>query len=130
MKIDDWVIIVQIGGEGGDLKLYGCQTPNGWEYTREIFDHSAAMLDEPLVHHRSHVVSSIEEGLHLLDRYPWHRLYPIKVHPYFAGAVMSAVRTRILNEGGNALRDLDRWEQVCSQDIKAHELAAQLKAER
>ena len=108
-------VILDIGAEGGGLTLFGRRTPAGWEFMRELVDHSAAMLDEPTIHHRSEVVNTLEEGLCLLDRYPWHRLFPLKVHPEFSAAILAAVRQRIAHDGEGAARGLGRWERVCSE---------------
>jgi hypothetical protein len=115
MTTKDWQVIIQIGAEGGDLTLYGRKAPTGWEFTREVVDQSAAMLDEAAIHHASKVATTFEEALCLLDRYPWFRLYPLKVHPDFAKAILVAARERIVALGGHALRNLERWERVCSQ---------------
>lgn len=112
-------IILQVGAEGGDLSLYGRRTPSGWEFMREVVDQTAAMLDEPTIQHQSETVTTVAEALCLLDRYPWHRLYPLKVHPEFRVLILEAAHARITKEGGSALRGLERWERVCRRSGNA-----------
>ncbi len=112
-------IILQVGAEGGDLSLYGRRTPSGWEFMREVVDQTAAMLGEQTIQHQSETVTTIDEALHLLDTYPWHRLYPLKVHPEFSVLILEAARARINKEGGSALRGLERWERVCGKSGNA-----------
>ena len=37
------VVIVQIGGEGGDLTIYGVRTHAGWRFSQEVVDQSSLM---------------------------------------------------------------------------------------
>jgi hypothetical protein len=107
-------VVLKIGGEGGGLTLFGKRNSDGWKFLRELVDQSAAMLDEPTIHHRSEAVTTLQEGLSLLDPYPWHRLHPLKAHPEFGAEIWSVVRQRIERDGGSALRGLGRWEAICA----------------
>jgi hypothetical protein len=76
-------VIVEVGGEGGSITLYGVRTERGWCFSRESIDWTPELLDEERVHKRSSVVDNWEAALDLLDRYPWPKLVPIAVHPEF-----------------------------------------------
>ena len=65
--------------------------------------------------HSSEVVDTWEGALALLDRYPWHLLFPLKVHPDFKQQVIDLVRGRY--EAGNVPEPdsrLEKWSRVCS----------------
>ena len=74
------------------------------------------MLDGTVIQHESDVVDDWEGALCLLDRYPWHRLFPLLVHPEFKERVLQAIKdryqaTNIPNQYG-----MDRWMAICSSD--------------
>ena len=69
---------------------------------------------EGVIHHRSSVVDSWEEALKLLDRYPWHRLYPLRVHPEFRQKIWVEVQRRLSSEGDNEglEHEIGLWRRV------------------
>jgi len=120
-------VIVEIGGEGGSLAIYGIRTKLGWIFSREVVDQSLLFIDEgPTIQHSSKIVSSWPEALELLDRYPWPQLCPIKVHPEFRKMVLDAVLERNKAKGNakspgwkrapKEKREIqfERWEELCS----------------
>lgn len=111
-------VILQIGGEGGDLIIYGVRTPTGWKFFREVVDQSSLMLDESAIEHRSDVVDNWEGALGLLDRYQWHRLFPLQVHPEFKERVLQEVKARYQASNGQNLGNygMERWMRQCSSD--------------
>lgn len=111
-------VILQIGGEGGDLIIYGVRTPTGWKFFREVVDQSSLMLDESAIEHRSDVVDNWEGALGLLDRYQWHRLFPLQVHPEFKERVLQEVEARYQarNRPDRGNYGMERWMRLCSSD--------------
>ena len=107
-------IILFIGAEGGGITLYGEQTQDGWRFQRNVRDQTPWMLNAEEIRHDSTFTSSWDEALTLLDRYPWHRLFPIEVHPKFRQAVWAAVQQRYA--GADAERSLERWRDRCGID--------------
>ena len=104
--------IIKVGAEGGSLTLYGVRNGHAWLYSRHVFDQTMSWVDGgPEVEHDSEVVSTWTAALKLLDEYPWHRLYPLKVHPDFQAKVLKAVVARNKRDGN--VRGLDRWKRVC-----------------
>jgi hypothetical protein len=111
-------VILELGAEGGSITIMGRKSPGGaWRFCLE--KNEAAMADllseEDLAdfasgdfHSRSAFVSSFDEALRLIDQYPWHRLWPTKVHSEFYDSVLAAVRKR----GG----DVERWIRMLSQE--------------
>lgn len=105
-------IILWAGVEGGGIKLFGIRLDGGWRFQRNVVDQTPLMLDEEEIRHDSMFTSSWEEALALLDRYPWHRFSPIRVHPEFRQAVWAAVEARYT--GRKAEEDLERWRDRCA----------------
>jgi hypothetical protein len=104
-------VILRVGAEGGSVTLHGVRTEDGWRFQRSVVDQTPWMLDEAEIRHDSQFTSSWDEALALLDRYPWQRLFPIRVHPEFRQVVWSAVQTRYA--GNNAENDLEWWRDRC-----------------
>jgi len=58
-------------------------------------------------------VSSLAEALRLLDRYPWHRLYPLHAHLEFRVVVYDAVSDRYKSQNDHQLERLHDWKELC-----------------
>jgi hypothetical protein len=105
-------IIVEVGADGGSLTLLGQRNGRGWLYSMNLFDQTLSWVDDgPEVERTSKVVKTWATALKLLDKYPWHRFYPLRVHPEFKERVLTAAVARNkcdYNEYG-----VDRWEQLC-----------------
>jgi hypothetical protein len=74
-------MVLKVGAEGGSLTIYGLRSPQGWRFSRQSIDDSAAFLGELREQRDSEIVESWEEALKLLKPYPWQKLYPLEVHP-------------------------------------------------
>jgi hypothetical protein len=107
------VLIVEVGAEGGSIKLYGLKVEGRWKFSRHVIDQTPALIGDATIDHRTAVVESWTEALELLQRYPWHRLQPVSVHPEFHQAVFDAVRTRYRSEGQMNPSNLDVWSEIC-----------------
>lgn len=106
-------IIVEVGAEGGSVTLYGIRSRGGWVFSRQAIDHFAETSDgtwEPLNSPKS---ASWSEALELLDFYPWHQLFPLRVHPDFRGAVFDAVKVRYGDAEDSVWNRLADWKKVC-----------------
>jgi hypothetical protein len=106
-------IIVEVGAESGSVTLYGIRSNRGWIFSRHSIDQSAAFLAEPSHVLDSQSVSSWTEALALLDSYPWHRLYPLQVHPDFREAVFDAVKVRYGDAENSVWNRLADWKTLC-----------------
>ena len=102
--------VVEIGGEGGSITLEGRRDSHGrWQF--RLATNEAALYDmlgedsPPPV--EAPWVSSWNEALALLDRYPWPLLSPEAVHPEFIDAVFAAVAAH--RRGGP--REVERWKR-------------------
>jgi hypothetical protein len=107
-------VIVEIGGEGGSITLYGRRTESGWLFSRKVIDQTPLLLPEEFpegIQHKSSVVDSWEEALKLLDQYPWHRLYPLRVHPEFRQKIWVEVQRRLSSQGDNKRLE-HNWRRV------------------
>lgn len=89
-------IIVEIGAEGGSLKVLGrlddnC-TPN---YSIQLRDQSLELLSEEesgsTIHRDSEWTASWDNAMKSLGRYPWPMLYPLYVHPEYRERVLANV---------------------------------------
>jgi len=90
----------EVGSEGGSITLLRENSGDGWRF-RVKTDETAAyeMLSEEdqediEFQTASRAVGSFEEALEQLDRYPWTRLIPLKVHPEFLQQILAAVEKR------------------------------------
>ena len=115
-------IIVSIGGEGGSIDLYGYRdATNGWRFCRGVNDQTPAILPEGeyggrTSNHSSAWVTGWDEGLQLLDRYPWARLTGLAVHPIFRQRAWTAVQQRLENAHGPGVgRAREAWARLCGQ---------------
>lgn len=113
--MNDREIILLVGAEGGGVTLYGVRDGEGWQFSFKMVDQTPVMLDGKEIVRDSRLVESWDEALKMLDRYPWTKLSPIRVHPAFRKAVWSAVQQRYT--GTNPRRDLARWRDRC--DVEA-----------
>lgn len=102
-------IVLMVGCEGGGVTLYGMREGARWRFTRNVVDQTPSMLDEAEIEHNSPFVESFDEALKLMDRYPWHRLSPIKVHPDFRKTVWGAVQQRLADDDDGR----ERWRDRC-----------------
>jgi hypothetical protein len=108
-------IIVRVGAEGGDVTLYGVRDGRRWLFSREVIDQTPLMIDESAIEHSSETVTTWRRALKLLDKYPWHHLYPLEVHPEFRERVMAEVIKRFEAENNIDPYRLPDWEQVCGR---------------
>ena len=110
-------VILKVGAEGGSITILGSESPSGdWSFCFERNEAAIADLlsEEDLAgfgpedfYHRSDFVSTFDEALDLIDRYPWHKLWPLEVRPKFHDRVFAAVKQR----GG----DVERWKDRLSR---------------
>lgn len=94
-------VILKVAGEGGSVALYGIREGNGWHFDLDFIDESV----EP----RAAVADSWEGALRLLDRYPWHLLTPVRVHPEFRERILEAVEKRCVAERDTVSASIQRW---------------------
>jgi len=111
-------VIVEIGGEGGSIALLGVRdTAGGWHFRLDrdestLADFLPDDLDPASLRGRTGWVASWEEALGLLDRYPWHRLYPLGLHPEFRDRIFAAVAERAAKEDRETAMHIARaWER-------------------
>jgi hypothetical protein len=93
-------IVLEVGCEGGSITLVRESSQNGAQFRVET-DETAAyeMLsdeDREGIEFQTTApsVGSLEEALEQLDKYPWTRLSPLKIHPEFRQQILSVVETR------------------------------------
>ena len=106
--------IVEIGGEGGSIRLQGRRGAAGaWQF--RLGTNEAALYDmlgeEPPPPKEVPWVSSWDEALALLDRYPWPLLYPLQVHAEFKEAVFAAIEAH--ERGGPG--QVERWRDTLDE---------------
>ena len=110
-------VILEVGGEGGSIKLLGLETNGQWAF--KVSTGESALLDEDDLHGHSSPerpwVASWETALEQLDQYPWAKLYPLSVHPKFSAKVMAAVMDRI---GSDNQSRWSEWQSVLNNESK------------
>lgn len=114
------VVIVHVGGAGGEVKLLGRRGTNRqWEFCRVSTDSSWAMLDEEMDLNPTPTpepiwVATWDEAVALLDRNPWAQLVPLSVHEEFRDEVLFEVTRRLMTAPSpRAESQMDRWLKVC-----------------
>jgi hypothetical protein len=102
--------VLMVGAAGGSITLYRWEiSAECWLWAMQtnevvlydLLDGEDGFDSRDAVKHL--IANSFEEGLKLLDRYPWTRLEPMEVHPQYRVAILEAVR----NRGGT--REEARW---------------------
>src|SRR5262249_26030188 len=85
-------VILEVGAEGGAITLYGVRAPDGWRFSTSMLDQTPSLLPDAFHEQGSRKdyegVNPWEAALRLIDRYPWHRLHPLTVHPEFGERVL------------------------------------------
>ena len=104
-------VIVEIGAEGGSITLLGIRSQRGWLYSMSAEEW--ALEDEGGYGYDSNAVDTWEAALVLLDRYPWHKLYPLQVHSEFGPQIWSALEKRF-GSGATSKSNMDRWRELCT----------------
>jgi len=95
-------MVLEVGAEGGSITLLGNKDTVGqWRFwmrtdettvTNLLDKEDIQDLGSPL--RTSESVSSFPEAIALLNRYPWFRMTPIRIHPEFRFAILSEVQRR------------------------------------
>lgn len=108
------VTILEVGSEGGSVSLLAKIDSDGKWIFRVTNDESslADLLDEPDLKEHSYGqtewVSSWDQALSLMDKYPWPRLCPVVIHESFVRQIAEALQART---GENPVTNR-RWRRV------------------
>ena len=95
-------IVLEVGAEGGSITLVR-ERNTGTDWQFQLKTNETALYDllskedrEAVGESFAHTgyVSSFQEALCLLDRYPWFRLFPMNFHSAFLDAVLLEIRKR------------------------------------
>ena len=91
------IIVVQVGAEGGSIRLIAQPLTSGWRYRCTIIDQTDRWLDDESIDksRQSPWAYNWSEALRLLDRYPWAELYPKAVNREFSSRVVEAALSRL-----------------------------------
>lgn len=108
-------VILQIGGEGGSAALYGMRVNAGWLFSLDFIELDSALTSEQLPVGGSNIAESWPDAISLLDRYPWHNLQPLMVHPEFRSAVLNELKTRCEKLNCGEPRYGEKWTALCAQ---------------
>lgn len=87
-------LILEVGAEGGNIRLLRRHGANGPEFRVQTSESAISQDDPDLVLPPRAWVSNWEAALEQLDSYPWARLYPVSVHPDIRDAVGVALKQR------------------------------------
>ena len=105
-------LILQIGAAGGLLSVWSVNAEDGTRSFLVKRDESTLMdfMDKEDASNFNYCSEtgqfrSFDDALGVLDRYPWHRLYPLFVHRDFIDLVLKAVE----NRGGET--EANRWRR-------------------
>lgn len=117
-----WITVLEVGGEGGSMRLNGRQLKNGqWIFTRvtnegtlkDFLSEEDQHLLSLAIKEESKVVVGWDQGIRLMNS-AWPMLFPLKVHPAFGEAVWAA----LLQVSKKGLRSfhLRDWAVMCFPD--------------
>ena len=106
-------LVLEIGAAGGSLSVWSETDKDGAQFFFVVQDESILkdFLDKEdgsdlIYNSKTGRLNSFAAALNVLDRYPWHRLYPSFVHPGFIDPVCAAVMSR----GGE--KEASRWRRI------------------
>jgi hypothetical protein len=102
--------ILKVGAEGGSITLTAVRRKQGWQYRLFVDDQTPEFLDEPSIQYNLNNICSWKKALRLLDRYHWHQLYPLEVHPEFRHKIRAAFRRRVAKT--KPPLSADRWREI------------------
>jgi hypothetical protein len=118
-------LILRLGLVPGKIELLGTRVSHGWRFRTLVVDQGAMMLtdedrgDLPLEsRHKSEWVDTWRAALALLDKYRWHRLYPVFAHPDFQQRVWTAVQKRFERDKSKRLSrpfSYYAWRERCGR---------------
>ena len=117
-------VIVEIGAEGGSIKVFSRSTADGsLEYSVQMRDQTMTFLsgDEagPEIRRDSAWTKSWDSAIKALGRWPWPMLYPMYVHPEFRERVLVGVHQYRGRDGQPARESaVKRWVEACSPSGK------------
>jgi hypothetical protein len=113
-------VVVEIGGEGGSLKLFASAPPAAPNYVLAITDQSLLLIGEgEVIEGERGRATSWRGALKLLDKYPWHQLYPLYVHPDYLKRILAAVRRRLARRGPAHIRyRLQEWREASQAEAE------------
>ena len=106
--------VLEIGAEGGSITLLR-ERKAGEDWQFQVETNESALYDLLSEADRNKIgeqfaetgyVRSFQEGMVLLDRYPWFRFHPLNVHPEFLNSVLIEVRKR-----GGTIEEA-RWREM------------------
>jgi|HubBroStandDraft_1064217.scaffolds.fasta_scaffold78769_2 hypothetical protein len=115
-------IILEIGAEGGSLKVLGRLDDNCMPYySIQLRDQSLEFLSEEesgsTIRRDSEWTASWDDAIKNLGRYPWPMLYPLYVHPDYRERVLANVEQYRGRDGQPARASaVEKWTRVCQQD--------------
>lgn len=106
-------LVLEIGAAGGSLSVWSVTAKDGARSFFVVRDESTLkdFLDKEdgsgiTYYSKTGRLNSFTAALVVLDRYPWHRLYPSFVHQDFIDIVYAAVMSR----GGE--EEANRWRRI------------------
>jgi hypothetical protein len=114
----DPVTIIDIGAEGGSIKVLARSDGASVEYSVRMRDQTLTFLegDEkgPEIRRDSGWTESWDQAVKLLARWPWPMLYPVFVHADYRERVLLAVQQFRGRDGQPARASaIKKWEEAC-----------------
>ena len=118
-------VIIKVGAEGGSWTLFGRKKSpeGGWEFAA---GENNMWMDSPS---KSEWVSDWNSALKLYAKYPWHALYPLKVHKNFRAEVELALEEQLMHDERLRAQDksgihLPDWLRHCDERVQEKILQA------
>lgn len=111
-------LILEIGAEGGSLKVVGRRNADGtWLYRTSLRDQTVVLfenIDAGETRKESGWVDTWDELILALDKYPWAMLFVLRVHPESSDQILAEAEPRLVNAPGHiAEMRLARWKERC-----------------
>jgi hypothetical protein len=117
-KNDAETVILEVGGEGGSIKLLGKESDEGWAFNVSSEESGLLGDDEDYTPPVRPWVKSWDEAVQQLDQYPWPNLYPLEVHPDFIARVETALKMRVAPDDKGVWPKWSALREVADGDVR------------
>jgi hypothetical protein len=121
--VDQPVVIVDIGAEGGSIKVLARMGPAGTtEYSVQLRDQTLTFLSKDeagdIIRLDTAWSTRWEDVIISMERWPWPMLVPMYVNADYAERVLAAVSEYRGQDGQPARASaIGRWQEACRENV-------------
>lgn len=109
----EWGIMVEFGSAGGKISLYGKMIDdNKWKFKLTTQENALIDIidqeDLEIFNTETKSVDGWSEAFELISKYPWMRMYPLKIHPVFRQIIWDKI-----NNSDEFIDCHPKWYMLC-----------------